>query len=470
MTTKGTAKPYVKFIGNSSTEVTGSCHLVRFKNYVILLDCGMVQGHDIVTDYKANMALLKKIKPKEIDWIILSHVHIDHSGLIPALYARGCQAHLIVPQGSYDFLKLLWEDSMKIFFQDCFKMSKRLIKASPYYTQDDIDNALGRIIEIPYQNNILKPPMVSIASDIWLEYYSANHIIHACQARLTFKDGSVLHRLGYTGDIGGTTSQPYVAQRYQMQFVDLLIGENTYNQPQRMNKPYDRAKDIEKIKAVVAQSNRVLIPCFSLGRTQLILSVLYQMWQMGEIPVDIKIIVDSPLAIKFCEIWPWTEYGFDLRKWDNVKFVTDWEESVALQKTNYPCIIISASGMMQGGRVMEWAKCILPGSKNTILFCGYSSENTLASHIRYGDPYVSVDGEQIMNNANIIELVSFSSHASYEELMDYYTKGPRYNKIALVHGDMKYKPEFAKTLQNKLGDNGNSAKVVRVNEDTKIYF
>ena len=255
-----------------------------------------------------------------------------------------------------------------------------------------------------------------------------------------------------------------------MQFVDLLIGENTYNQPQRINKPYDREKDIEKIKVVVAESNRVLIPCFSLGRTQLILSVLYQMWRTGEIPVDIKIIVDSPLAIKFCEIWPWTEYGFDLRKWDNIKFITDWEESVALQKTNYPCIIISASGMMQGGRVMEWAKCILPGYKNTILFCGYSSENTLASHIRYGDPYVNVDGEQIMNNANIIELVSFSSHASYEELMDYYINGLRYNKLALVHGDMKYKPEFAKVLQDKLGDNGNSAKVVCVNEDTKIYF
>ena len=187
MVNKETAKPYVKFIGNSSTEVTGSCHLVRFKNYVIFLDCGMIQGHDIVNDYKANMAMLKKIKPKEIDWIILSHVHIDHSGLIPALYARGCQAHLIVPQGSYEFLKLLWEDSMKIFFQDCFKMSKRFIKASPYYTQNDIDNALGRIIEITYQNNFLKPPMVSIAPDIWLEYYSANHIIHACQIRITFK-------------------------------------------------------------------------------------------------------------------------------------------------------------------------------------------------------------------------------------------------------------------------------------------
>ena len=464
MVNKGTTKPYVKCIGASATEVTGSAYFVRYKKYCLLLDCGLVQGHDIATDYKLNIDLLKKIKPKEIDWIVLSHCHIDHSGLIPALYARGCQAHLYVPCGSKQFLKLLWEDSMKIFTQDCLKLNKSGKRASPFYTQEDIDRALSRIIELEYDWEF-KQWEHKINESITLKYIPANHILHACQIYLDFHDKNIHHRLGFTGDIGGKTPQPYVETRQTMPYVNLLIGENTYNDSnRRFNKQYDRVKDIAKIVSVIQQSNKVLIPCFSFGRTQTILHLLYELWDNETLPEDIKIIVDSPLAQKICDIWPWKI------EWGNIHFVESWDESQQLQKQNDKCVIISASGMMNGGRVVEWAKTILPNPNNTILFCGYSSENTLATQIRHGNKAINIDGIIVQNNANIVELVSFSSHANYEELMDYYTNQCRYDKIALVHGDMKYKPDFARKLQDKLVEQGKSSRVICTNEDTKIYF
>ena len=463
MTSKGTVKPFVKFIGNSSTDVTGSCHLVRYKKYCMLLDCGMIQGFDVATNYKMNLAMLKKIHVKDIDYIVLSHCHQDHSGLIPALYAKGCNAHLYVPNGSTQFLKLLWEDSMKIMQQDCQKLNNGGVKAAPFYTQEAIERALDRIIELPYEI----PIPYQINEEITLTYYPANHIIHACQVYLDFKDGTVHHRLGYTGDIGGYWKQPFTMYRKTLPYVNLLIGENTYNKEARTNKPYDRDKDIEKIVSVVQDSHRVLIPCFSLQRTQILLRVLYTLWLDNVLPSNISVVLDSPLATRFCKIWTW---DCDVMRWDRLEVINEWAESKALMESNQHCIVLSASGFLVGGRIMEWLKCSLDNPCNTILFCGYSGDNNLASQIRYGDKRLTIDGVEVDNQANIVELTSFSSHASYEELVEYYVKQCRFDKLALVHGDMKYKPAFANKLQDMLVEQGKSSRVICVNADTKIYF
>ena len=227
--------------------------------------------------------------------------------------------------------------------------------------------------------------------------------------------------------------------------------------------------DKEKIEAVVRDNHRILIPCFSLGRTQTILTVLYQLWQSDRLPKDIKVVVDSPLAQKFCDIWPDDILWNKIKSWNNLHFVQEWTESQILQQSNEPCVCISASGFLTGGRVVEWLKYILPNRNNTICFVGYSGENNMASQIRHGEKFINIDGIEVENNANIVELVSFSSHASYEELMDYYMVC-RYDKIALVHGEFEYKVVFANTLQNKLIDQGKSSRVVCVNAESKIYF
>lgn len=457
---KGTSKPYIHFIGNSSVDVTGSMHHVRFNKYSLLLDAGMIQGGDVVSNYIQNKEQLKKIKPKEIDYIILSHVHIDHSGLIPALFARGCNAHIYVPYGSTKFLKLLWEDSLKIHISDCQKIeSKHGRKAPHLYSQHDIDKALIRCIEIQYnQKHFINEHMA-------FKYISAGHIVNSAQIYLELKNGNIVKRIGYTGDIGGSTEMPFVDKRETMPYVDILIGENTYNSKSRPNNIKDRNNDIAKISSIISEYNKILIPCFSLQRTQELLMLLDEYGFIEQCPV----YLDSPLAYKLCKIWDDGKIWLEpiLKK---IKIVEEYEQSRLLQESNEHCIIISASGFLQGGRVMNHLKTVLPDRNNHIIFIGYAGENNLASQIKSGQKEVVIDGENIINAANITELRSFSSHASYEELTEYYTVRCRYNKLALVHGNFEDKVEFAHYLQNIISNEGKSARVVAVNQDQKIYF
>lgn len=446
----------IDFVGNSAIDVTGSCYLIKFNQYQLLLDCGMTQINDPANTYKNNLKLLRKIKSTKIQYIILSHIHIDHSGMICALFAKGCHAHIYVPTGSKKFLRLLWNDSLKIMQSDCKKLSKHGYKASPLYTEEDIDKALDRCIEVNYYNEYI------INEDMSFQYYPAGHIIHSAQIVLTLNEGFVKKRIGYTGDIG-EGKRAYTTPRIDLPFVDLLIGENTYNQPTRPNKIKDRIKDIEKIWAISEQSNKILIPTFSLGRTQEILTLFYDMG------INIPIYLDSPLAQKICDIWDDNSFHNDVMQMQNLHIIQSWEESQVLQKKIEHCIILSASGFLNGGRAVSHLKTILPDNRNHILFCGFSGENNLASQIKSGDSFVKVDGTMIPNNANITCLYSFSSHAGYEELLDYYTE-LRYNKIALVHGDIRYKNNFCNVLQDQLHSDGKSAKVVCVNEGTKIYL
>lgn len=459
---KGTSKPYVSFVGNSSVDVTGSMHLVRFKKYVTLLDCGMIQLNDPLSNHKANVIQLKKIKPQDIDYIILSHLHIDHSGLIPAMYSKGCQAHTYVPLGTKPYLKLLWEDSLKIMQQDCDKINhKHGLKLSPLYDEQAIERTLNRCVEVDYYNEY------NINEDMTFQYYPAGHIIHSAQIVLTLNNGFIKKRIGYTGDID-KGERPFVDPRRNLPFVDLLIGENTYNQPTRPNKTKDRIKDIEKIKTIFNQANKILIPTFSLGRTQEILDLLHCMQFLWKI-IDVEIYLDSPLAQKICNIWDDKVFQNEIMTMPNLYIVQDWAESQVLQNQDKHCVIIAASGFLNGGRALAHLKTLLPNRNNHVIFCGFSGENNLASQIKDGDRFVKVDGDWVENNANITCLYSFSSHASYEELLDYYSE-LRYNKIALVHGDMRYKPTFCNTLQDRLHNQGNAAKVVCVNEGTKIYI
>lgn len=190
----GTAKPYVKFSSNASVAVAGSSHLVRFQQYGILLDCGLSQGHDIATDYQNNKDFLKSVRVKEIQWVILSHPHADHSALVPALFAIGAQAHVFVPLGSKPILRLLWEDSLKIHQSDCIKLNNKHGKGySPFYTADDIETALGRCIEVDYHQK------TNLTKNIWFEYYPAGHILYSAQIYLSMTQGYKEYRVGFSG-------------------------------------------------------------------------------------------------------------------------------------------------------------------------------------------------------------------------------------------------------------------------------
>ena len=461
LSNKGVKKPVINFIGGSSTDVTGSCHQIKFKNYNILLEAGLIQTNNIVIDYKANKDLVKKIKPREVQYIICSHLHADHIGLLPPLYSKGCQAHIYIPEGSIPILRIMLEDSVKIMQQDADKLARKHgIKASPLATIQDIEKVLDRCIEVCYNTPI------QIAEGITFTYYPAGHIIHSAQIYLELKEGYITKRVGYTGDIGSLDTHVSVEARQDLPFCDVLIGECTYSQEGRnYSIKKDRWFDRQMMVSAITDYNKILIPVFSLQRTEDILHELYHLDdENGTIPT---VYLDAPLASKIFNAW---DGDIDyLKQWGKLKIINDYTQSQSLQLSNEHCVIVSSSGMLTAGRAVSHLKTILPNPHNCILFCGYSGDNTLATEIKQGIKEIKLDKDLVVNKAQIYCLNTFSSHANYSQLTDYYI-GLRFNKLCLVHSNFADKAKYADKLQQELINKGDCGKVICVNEDSRIYI
>ena len=466
MKNKPIKRSYISCIGASACEVTGSAYLVNHKEYQILLDCGMIQGHgDIYSNYLANYDQAHKLKPKMIDSVLISHANLDHHGLTPYLYGHGCKATTFVPEGNKKYLQLLWEDSFNIMQSDCLKIQKKKgRKATPLYSKEDIDIALSHVVEIPYNYTI------HIGKDITFEFLPAGHIQHSASIYLILTRGYIKKTLWYSGDLGPNTKQMYVEGKEFPKQFDVGIAETTYNVPTRVSKPRDREKDLEKIVSIINEYDRTIFPAFALNRSQVIITELYNLWKQGKIPNDIKIYFDAPLGIRISNCWDGEEWEEIWNNWSNLIKLTDYASSQEVQKKKEKCIVVAGSGMCTSGRILSWLKNSINNPKDHLVFIGYCPPDGLAADIKSNKKYITIDDVTVENKCNYTELVSFSSHASYEELMDYYGNILKYDKIALVHGEFEPKVAFANTLQNNLIAQGKSSRVIATNADTKIYF
>lgn len=466
-------RAYYKAVGHSSHEVTGSCHLIRFKDQTILLDYGMYQSNDTINDYKINRVRHKDIKPKEINYVFLSHIHADHCALLPTLYKEGCQAPIILPKKSKTLLKLMLMDSVNIMERDEERYDKRdNVSIHPLYSKDDVDNTLRYVKEYEFDQEY------ELRYDLKFKFLSANHIVNAAQIYLEINDGNVVRKIGYTGDIGSPKIlKSYIEELQSMPQVDLLIGECTYANNTRVHKAKDRRKDIEKIKTAVERCQRekgkLLIPVFSLNRLEDVLTVLYSIYYPGQLKMPV--IVDTPLGQSIANQWidsiekdeaQWEAVW----AWENLQKPESYKESQAWQHIEGPMIVVSSGGMLTAGRAVGWAQHLLPDPKNHIMFCGFSSENSLASKIKNykENRYVKVDGKTVKNNAQVSILNSFSSHADHDELLAYYTH-VLYNKIVLIHSDNS-KTAFGEELKKSLSGANRTSRVIIANQDTKVMI
>lgn len=455
---KNVVKPYLHFIGNNASNVTGSCTIVRFGNIKLCVDMGLIQTNNIVADYKANREQLKKIKPKSIHGVIITHCHADHLlGILPAVN-MGMKAYIYVPQGSLPIIKIMLEDCVKILIQDSTKLqNKHGIKAPPLATQQDIEKVLSWIIEIPFNQP------TEIVGGAKLILYDAGHIINSAQCVLELKESKyTTKRIGFTGDFNIEAKSKSVRNIQPLPRCNIVVGECTYSNPARnFSKKKDRWYDKEIIKTALSQYQRILCPVFALQRVEDILETL------KEIGTDIPIYLDSPLAQRIYSAWP---EKLDYEQTLNFHIVSSWAESEELQKfNNRHHLILASSGMLMAGRAVCYLKYILPYEDNCVLFCGYSSENTVANKIKQGDKELKIDNDLIKNKAQIYCLNTYSSHANYTQLMDYY-QAINFDKLCLVHSEYEDKVEFAHVLQDKLASQGKSSRVIAVNMDTKIYI
>lgn len=411
----------IRFLG-ACREVTGSMHLLDTGKTKILLDCGMRQGVDSVEREKHI-----PFDPSEIDYIILSHAHIDHSGLIPYLYLRGFRGRVVTTTATRAIAELLLLDSAKIMKEEYEKSN-----IPPLFDERDVVEVMSHFDAYPYN----KPVRLQ---DVKLSFLDAGHILGSAVTLLRINGLQIC----YTGDIGSGTS-PLMNPPTPPKEADVLIMESTYGN----RRHEDRAKAVETMKAVISDTikagGKVLIPVFAVGRAQEVLYVLRNLRDK----IRVKVYLDTPLGSRVTDIYK--SYSNMLRKefyelflrgknpieFEGLEYVTTYNRSRELAKSNEPCIILSASGMLEGGRVLNHLPYILQDENSTVLFVGYQAEGTLGRQIVDGNKLVYVNGDEVDVRCNVVNVSAFSAHADEDGLvgfvegMDYY---PR--RIYIVHGE-----------------------------------
>ena len=438
----------------------------------------MIQGkHTVLENYHANMKYIQKIKPQEVEYIIIGHLHADHIGMIPTLYARGkCNAKIIVPKGSTSILKEMWLDSSYINCRDIEVLNlKNDRNYEPFYTEDIVYKTLEYVEEIDSDK------IETLSDELAIRYTDAGHILLSKQCEVYINGGSHTRKILFSSDLGNIATQDsrvFVEKFKPVTSANIAIMECTYCAKDRQCTKDTYKKDIEKIKAVIDQycvdnNSRVLIPSFSLDRTPYILWILYSLFGKDE-NFKIPILVDSPLTNHLLDCYSSILGGkskeqFDeMMSWKNIHRIIQPEDSKAAIASSGAKVILSSSGMLTAGRSIKWTQNILPHAEDCILFMGYTGEDTLGYKIKHekDNKTININGKPYKNKAQIVDLKSFSSHMQRQDMINYY-KTLNCEKIYLVHGDSN-KIEFKHDLEDAISDCLKSTKVVAVNSGTKI--
>jgi len=444
----------IKFCGAAQT-VTGSAHLLTLNNgFTILLDCGLYQGsEDIFEDFNRSFLF----DPKEVDCVILSHAHIDHSGRLPKLIKDGFEGYIYSTHATHDLSAIMLLDSAHIQERDAHYENKRRKsgpRVKPLYDIGDVQQTMENFVSVGY-NKWLK-----INEECEVLFRDAGHILGSANVTLRIKKDNY-HDIyfGFTGDIG-RPDRPILRDPKHMPDCDYIICESTYGGQTHNVRPKDEQNLLDIIKhTCIHKKGKLVIPAFSIGRTQEIVHMLDQLANKGELP-RIPVFIDSPLAIDATEIFRAHPDCFDretvsyMQKdpnpfgFSNMRYVRDVEDSKRLNVYEEPCVIISAAGMMQAGRVKHHIFHTIQNAKNTLLIVGYCSPATLGGILKTKPEKVKIFGEQLDVRFEIVEMHSFSAHGDQQEMIDFLSNQNRkkLKKIFLTHGEIDRQKIFKKAL------------------------
>ena len=452
----------IKFCG-AAISVTGSCHLITTDKYKILLDCGQFQGSKALEELNFGDF---GFDPKEIDFVILSHSHIDHSGRIPLLVNRGFQGKIYCTDATADLADIMLKDSGYIHEKEA-EWSNRKAERSGKPMVDPLFTYNDAVDSLKYLNPIIYGQLIELNPDVKLKFSDAGHILGSAIIELWIKENDKISKIVFSGDLG-VKNKPILNDPAAIEEADYLIMETTYGD--RVHEPNEKSVStlIEIILNTTRRGSTVVIPSFAVGRTQEIiyeLNMFYEQHDEYKKELEkIMVYVDSPMATSATEIFRRNAQVFDdetrnyILKGDNpldfknLKFTRTSEESIQLNFNTNPKIIISASGMCEAGRIKHHLKHNLWNSKSSIVFVGYQAVGTLGRSIVNGDLDVSIFGEKIHVNAEIHNLQGFSGHADRDDLLDWlsgFKKMP--HKIFLVHGEEESKKGFAAIVKQSLG-------------------
>ncbi len=448
----------IAFHGAAKT-VTGSKHLISLSSgKKILLDCGMFQGHGKDTEV---LNRTWGFDPKEVNYLILSHAHIDHSGLIPRLVKDGFQGRIIATPATIDLARILLLNSAEIQVSDVQYLNKVRAKEGkapiqPLYNVDDARRSLEYFDALDYNT-----PQ-KIDEDIELEFFNVGHIVGSSTVYLTLKENGSYTRIAFSGDVG-RYGDPILKSPQRFPQADFMIIESTYG-----NKLHDEvdtyASELRRHiqETCMRKGGKLIIPSFSVGRTQELLFGLNELEVNGLLP-PVKYYVDSPLSIEATEIVKRHTECFNkavqrLMKTDSdpfsfkgLHYVKDVEESKSLNGKHEPCVIISASGMAEAGRVKHHIANNISDKRNTILMVGYCEPQSLGARLKAKPEEITIFGERHKVRADIEEINSMSAHADYDDLCQYLgCQDPdQIQRLFIVHGEPEVQEEFRKRLMKK---------------------
>ena len=429
----------IEFYG-AAREVTGSCHILRVNGRTILLDCGMFQGKRIDAEQK-NRTLPLPIA--EIDSIVLSHAHIDHSGRLPYLVAEGYSKTIWATPATRDLSAVMLADSAHIQEKDAEFLAKRNKGfTEPLYGSRHVVRTMELTVGVPYN----KP--FDVVPGIRASFVDAGHILGSASVVLDCVEGNQTKRLVFSGDIG-RSGLSIIRDPVPPSGAHEVIVESTYGDRDHESVTGARARLAEVVRVTAARGGRVLIPAFAVGRTQEIVYNLHSLVRESAIP-SIPIYVDSPLAVDTTTVFEMHPETFDqsedlvkkvkdLFEFSLVHYTRDVEESKALARMHGPMIIIAASGMAEAGRILHHLAQGAGDPKNTILIVGFQAEHTLGRRIVEKAPVLKIFGEEIPLRANVEIINGYSAHADRTELGNWLAtvkaSSPQLSGVHLVHGE-----------------------------------
>lgn len=444
----------VKFCG-AAREVTGSSHLITLDNgYKILLDCGLYQGGD---DDMDNFNEEWHFNPREIDVLIVSHAHIDHTGRIPKLVKDGFQGRIYCTHATRSLCAIMLMDSARIQESDArFLGKKRFKKVQPLYTTFDAKQTLQKMDSVQYEH------WHTINKDVKVLFRDAGHILGSASVTLEIRENGETKRFGFTGDIG-RPYRPILKDPLPMPEVDYLICESTYGAKDHTSAPAELEEFLEIItETCVKNKGKLIIPAFSVGRTQELVYMLDQMSNENALP-KIPVYVDSPLAINATDIFrlhpecfdddllEYIEYDPNPFGFKRLRYTRQARMSKRINSYRKPAIIISSAGMANAGRVRHHIYHNIENAKNAILIVGYCAPETTGGKIRNGDKTIRLFGRNLNVNAKVHIMDSFSAHGDRTEMYEF-IRNQRGNlkKLFLTHGNYSSQEKF-KTFLNERG-------------------
>jgi metallo-beta-lactamase family protein len=443
----------IHFFGATRT-TTGSMYLFEINGKRLLLECGLFQG-------KREESIERNRKfpfdPRQIDAVVLSHAHIDHCGNLPNLCWQGFEGNIYCTFATRDLASIMLEDSAQIQQADAAFISKKREKNSqppvkPLYLPEDAEKAVRQFVAINYDRPF------PVLDGVIVTFRDAGHILGSAQVVLDFDDNGKKFRYLFSGDVG-RGGDDILRDPEPVENVDYLQIESTYGA--REHSPKANASDeiARLVRDTVNRNGKVIIPSFAVGRTQQVVYTLHQLTLAGKVPA-IPIFVDSPLSVNATEIFRLhpecfneTIYKFLREKanpfgMENLTYIREAAHSKKLNDLKDPCIIISASGMAEAGRIRHHLKNNIGDPKNLVLFVGYCAEHTLGAQILAGRNPVNIFGEPHEVRAQIASLDSFSGHADKNELKRYVEKMTgEIKKICVIHGEESQALAFAETLR-----------------------